>query len=39
MIKGGRRICNEVIIIVCHEVEIIIAKGVKVCLVEVARMN
>ena len=39
MIKGGRGICNEVIIIVCHEVEIIIAKGVKVCLVEVARMN
>ena len=39
MIKGGRGICNEVIIIACHEVGIIIAKGVRVCLVEVARMN
>ena len=40
IIKGGGRICNEIrIIIFCHDVGIIIVKEVRVCLVEVARMD
>ena len=37
--KGVRMAGNEVRIIVCHEVGIIIVKEVRVCSVEVARMD